>query len=338
MSIIGIFGGTFDPVHRGHLEIARHVYRALNLDQVRFVLSAHPPHRRPAMASSSHRAHMLRLAIEGEPGFIEDLREQQRRGPSYTIWTLRSIRAEHPTKSLALIVGIDAFEKLNTWYCWEQILALCHVVVLPRPGWTWSDANLGWYRDAVSTEPVELNRASVGRVYVFDAPLIDVSASAVRKKIRNGEDVSADIPDAVWSYIRKHGLYDYTTRDQHRIMRSERLNDLALATLEDMKGKDIRVMDVRELTDITDYMVIVSGSSDRHVKAIADKLVDTMREHKVRPLGVEGREHSNWILLDFGDIVVHVMHPEARQFYDLEGLWSEQVKQMVLEQRERHNE
>ena len=121
-------------------------------------------------------------------------------------------------------------------------------------------------------------------------------------------------------------------------MQSEQIKNLALAALEDLKGKDIQVMDVRELTDITDYMLIVSGSSDRHVKAMADKLVDTLRERKLRPLGVEGREHGNWVLLDFGDVVVHIMHPEARRFYDLEGLWSEQVKRMVLEQRERHNE
>ncbi len=338
MSVVGIFGGTFDPIHRGHIEIARYVHRTLELDHVRFVLSAQPPHRRPTIASTADRAHMLELAIAGEPGFVADPREQQRRGPSYTIWTLRSMRGERPTQPLALIVGMDAFQSLNTWYCWEQILALCHLIVLPRPGWTSSDKHVDWYRDTISSDPSELDRASAGKVYACDAPLIDVSASAVRRKIQDGEDVSADLPEAVWGYIRKHGLYDYSKSIEHRNMQSEQLKDLALAAMDDMKGKDVRVMDVRELTDITDYMVVVSGSSDRHVKAIADKIVDTLREQNLRPLGVEGREHSNWVLLDFGDLVIHVMHPEARRFYDLEGLWSEQVKQMLLERRERHSE
>lgn len=121
-------------------------------------------------------------------------------------------------------------------------------------------------------------------------------------------------------------------------MQSEEIKNVAFATLEDMKAIDIQVMDVRELTDITDYMVVSSGASDRHVKAIADKVLDVFRERKVRPLGVEGREKGTWILLDFGDVVVHVMHPEDRSFYDLEGLWGEHVRQMVLAQREQHNE
>jgi ribosome-associated protein len=121
-------------------------------------------------------------------------------------------------------------------------------------------------------------------------------------------------------------------------MQSEQIKKLALATLEEMKAVDVQVMNVRELTDITDYMVVCSGSSDRHVRAIADKVLDVLREHKIRPLGVEGREKSNWILLDFGDVVVHVMHPEDRSFYDLEGLWGDHVSDMVRGQRERHNE
>lgn len=121
-------------------------------------------------------------------------------------------------------------------------------------------------------------------------------------------------------------------------MQSEEIKNVALATLEDMKAIDVQVMDVRELTDITDYMVVCSGSSDRHVKAIADKLLDALRERNIRPLGVEGREKSTWVLLDFGDVVVHVMHPEDRSFYDLEGLWGDHVSHMVRTQREQHNE
>ncbi len=121
-------------------------------------------------------------------------------------------------------------------------------------------------------------------------------------------------------------------------MQSEEIKNVAVVTLEDMKAIDIQVMDVHELTDITDYMVVCSGSSDRHVKAIADRLLDALRECKIRPLGVEGREKSTWILLDFGDVVVHVMHPEDRSFYDLEGLWGDHVRQMVLAQREQRND
>lgn len=119
-------------------------------------------------------------------------------------------------------------------------------------------------------------------------------------------------------------------------MQSEQLRDTIVALLEDMKAENIRVLDVREMTDVTDYMVIASGTSDRHVTAMARRVVDELREAGRRPLGVEGQEHGDWVLIDFGDAVVHVMRPDTRKFYDLEGLWSEEVAQLVRRQREQN--
>jgi nicotinate-nucleotide adenylyltransferase len=159
---------------------------------------------------------MLRLAVEHETGFMEDPREQQRRGPSYMVWTLRSLRAELPQQPLALLLGADAFLALDTWFCWQQILALTHVIVLPRLGSPVSELTETWYRDAISTRISELERASVGRVYICDTPLIDVSASAIREKIGADEDVSVDVPDAVWTYIQQHGLYGCPAHPKHK--------------------------------------------------------------------------------------------------------------------------
>ncbi len=159
---------------------------------------------------------MLRLAVEHEIGFMEDQREQQRLGPSYMVWTLRSLRAELPQQPLALLLGADAFLGLDTWFCWQQILALTHLIVLPRPGLPLSESTDTWYRDAVSTHVSELERASVGRVYICDTPLIDVSASAIREKIGADEDASGDVPDAVWAYIQQHGLYGCPVHPKHK--------------------------------------------------------------------------------------------------------------------------
>lgn len=112
------------------------------------------------------------------------------------------------------------------------------------------------------------------------------------------------------------------------------MRDTAVMALEEAKGDDIRVLDVRGLTDITDFMVVASGASDRHVKALAERVRDEMREAGWRPIGIEGEEAQDWILLDFVDVVVHVMHPRVRAHYDLESLWDENLGEVLKTQRE----
>lgn len=116
-----------------------------------------------------------------------------------------------------------------------------------------------------------------------------------------------------------------------RVMRPESLVKLVHDILGDAKGQDIRVLDVRKITDITDYMIIVNGASSRHVLSMADKVVEKMREHRRRPMGKEGEDVGDWVLVDFGDVVVHIMRPQTRDFYSLEKLWGGHEKSDVLE-------
>jgi len=117
-------------------------------------------------------------------------------------------------------------------------------------------------------------------------------------------------------------------------MQSERLRQVALEVLADSKAQDIRILDVRGMTDITDFMIVASGTSDRHVKAIADRLLEVMRESGWRPLGIEGLDVGEWVLIDFTDVVVHVMRQKTREFYDLESLWNAELRDLVIAQRE----
>ena len=104
--------------------------------------------------------------------------------------------------------------------------------------------------------------------------------------------------------------------------------------IEDMKGQDVNVLDVRGMTDVTDTMIIASGTSNRHVKAVADRVLEALRDAGVKPLGVEGEQQGEWILLDFGDVVVHIMHPETRRFYELEKLWNKDLEALLRSRRE----
>lgn len=117
--------------------------------------------------------------------------------------------------------------------------------------------------------------------------------------------------------------------------RSKKMQQLIRAVLDDAKAEDMCVLDVRKLTDITDYMIIASGTSTRHVSAMAGKLTDKMRTQGFRPLGVEGEDTGDWVLIDFGDVVVHVMHPTTRAFYNLEKFWAEDLLAETEERRPR---
>jgi nicotinate-nucleotide adenylyltransferase len=209
--ILGIFGGTFDPIHHGHLRAAREVYERLKLSELRFIPAAQPPHRRQPQATAEHRFAMARLAIESEPGFATDDRELKRGGPSYTVLTLESLRAElGAAVPLCLLIGADAFLEFETWHRWREIPALAHLVVMRRPGSpatrdpaTWP----AWARERACHKSGELAKAPAGRVLFVDISPQDISATRIREAIARGAPVADQLPEAVERYIRRHGLY-----------------------------------------------------------------------------------------------------------------------------------
>ena len=135
MRPIGIFGGTFDPIHYGHLRTAFEMLEALDFEAVRFIPCGDPPHRGTTFADAGLRFRMVDAAITGQQGFVSDNRELRREGPSYSVDTLEEFRGEFPRRSLGLIVGMDAFLGLPKWYRWDEILDFAHIVVAHRPGW-----------------------------------------------------------------------------------------------------------------------------------------------------------------------------------------------------------
>ncbi len=212
--MIGIFGGTFDPVHFGHLRPALELFEILGLEELRLVPAGTPPHRRPPRANSAQRLQMLRLAIAGQPGFVLDEREIERSGPSYMVDTLAELRSElGGQRPLCLLLGMDAFLGLTSWHRWEEIPRLAHLVVSHRPGWLPEHLDdhggpLAELADgSMVEEPRRLADAPGGYIFMHPVTQLDISSTRIRALIRNGRNPRYLLPDGVWNHIREQGLY-----------------------------------------------------------------------------------------------------------------------------------
>jgi nicotinate-nucleotide adenylyltransferase len=206
---IGILGGTFDPIHYGHLRPAQEARRALDLAEIRFVPAANPPHRRVPAATAAQRLRMVELAVAGIPGFVVDDREIGRDGPSYTVPTLESLRREFGARPLCLLLGMDAFEGIETWHQWRRLPELAHLVVMTRPGWTFPDgaALPAWARGRLEREPDKLAQTGAGKIFFQAVTPQDISATRIREAIAAGRPVEGLLPSAVLEYIRTHRIY-----------------------------------------------------------------------------------------------------------------------------------
>lgn len=206
---IGIFGGTFDPIHIGHLRIALELKQQLQLDEMRLLPCYLPPHRPTPGASAKQRLEMLAIALQGCTELCTDERELHRDKPSYTYDTLRELRAELGEQaSICLCMGMDSFATLDRWYNWDQLLPLAHIVVVARPGWYLPESGavadlLNLYR---SNSDVIAQQAA-GAIVVLEQRLLPISATDIRAQIRTGNSPQFLVPDGVWNYIRHHGLY-----------------------------------------------------------------------------------------------------------------------------------
>ena len=209
MKPIAIFGGTFDPIHYGHLRTAFEMLQALRFDEVRFVPSGDPPHRGKTFAAAELRLEMVRVAVQEQPGFAVDDCELMRDGPSYTIDTLSSLRAEHQDASLGLIVGMDAFLGLTAWHRWREILDLAHIVVAHRPGWRAPDiGDLGDLISVHGTHRVDdLHENRHGYIHIHAVTQLEIASTEIRDLIAAGRDPRFLMPDAVRDVIIKSGCY-----------------------------------------------------------------------------------------------------------------------------------
>ncbi|RPI61841.1 MAG: nicotinate (nicotinamide) nucleotide adenylyltransferase [Planctomycetaceae bacterium] len=198
-----LFGGTFDPVHNGHLIIARAVAELRGFDRVLLIPTAQPPHKNGTQAPAGQRLEMLRLAVAGESLFDVCDVEIARGGASYTLHTLQELQRQYPAAGLHWIIGADMLEDLPLWHKVEEVLDIAQMVVAVRPPWNERvDQILQSLSGRLSREHLEALSRSV-----VNTPLIDISSNGIRRRLGDGKSVRFMVPDAVEQYIRSNGLY-----------------------------------------------------------------------------------------------------------------------------------
>ncbi len=217
---VGVLGGTFDPIHFGHLRMAEEMAEALGIAQVRFIPAGTPPHRGQPRAEAKHRLEMARRAVAGNPRFVLDDREIGKDGPSYSVDTLTALRGELPVGTpLVLFMGSDAFLGLTTWHEWRKLFELAHIAVAHRPGFSpavWEEALPDALRKQLakrrSDQPGETGNdpfdAPAGRVFLHGITQLDISASRIRDRRLRGKSLRYLLPDSLIDYITENHLYE----------------------------------------------------------------------------------------------------------------------------------
>ncbi len=201
--MIGIFGGTFDPIHFGHLRTALEVQQTLGLTEVRLIPLQNPPHRDPPIATTQQRLEMIAAAIAAEPKLQLDTREIEREGESYTVHTLRSLRDELGDTPICLIIGSDAFRDFPAWHKPGEILQLAHVVVMQRPGEEHPDL----YPERLTTSIEELTSNSAGHIWLQEVSQLQISATKIRELLQQGRSPRYLLPAPVLEIIEQQGIY-----------------------------------------------------------------------------------------------------------------------------------
>lgn len=209
MKLVGVLGGTFDPVHIGHLRAAVELRESLQLDHVRLIPCGQPPHRAPPTAAAEQRLRLLQLAISGEQGLAVDDVEIRSTGPSYSVNTLLRLRDALPDTGFCLALGLDAFRSLHTWYHWQQLFELAHIVVMHRPGWdkdqVLRELDVSAHKEVTARLHAgmqSLHKVAAGSVCFLPVTGMDISSTHIRDLVRAGNSIRYLVPDSIVADVR----------------------------------------------------------------------------------------------------------------------------------------
>lgn len=324
---IGIFGGSFNPPHMGHINSLQIVLKKAGLDQIRVIPNMQNPLKVQVEGPTpAQRLEMVRLALSGYGDqFVVDDREIRRGGVSYTIDTILELKKENPGDDIVLILGADHLESFHQWKDYKKILSEADVIFTTRPGFEVPGSPEevpGFLQEFVAEADFNFLELKTGRnIQFFTLKDVEVSSSELRKWLRSGRPIAKFLPLAVESFIKEQALYRPIG---DRIADYKTFTEFCAKTLFARKGIAVRGFDLRQISAPTEFALVASGTSTRHAAALAENVVQSVKEEfNVLPQGIEGIDEGRWVVLDYGSLMIHVFYDFVRQEYALENLWKE---------------
>lgn len=326
---IGIFGGSFNPLHNGHIEVVKAALKLKIFDKVLVIPSNQNPLKTPVEGPSAEtKLEMLRKGFEllGEKVEV-DGREILRGGTSYTVETVSELKKKYKKANLTLILGIDVFYELPKWKDYQDILEITDFLVTTRP------LKVGGHSlpKGLKDLPAEVKKffktirgkkgtlTSGKKVTFVEITDVEVSATLLRKKMRKGEDIAMETPAVVADFIKKNRLYSATPKVTDFI----EFTQYCAQGLFDGKALNLKAIELLGKSSVSDYVIVCSGTSTRHTSSLAENLIQKVKkERSLLPLSVEGLTEGRWVLVDYGNVVIHIFYDYVRQEYRLEDLWA----------------
>ncbi len=324
---VGIFGGSFNPPHMGHVACLSTVQKKAGLDKIVVIPTYQSPLKTQVEGPTpEQRLEMVKLALQGFGNQFEvDDQEIKRGGTSYTIDTVKQYRKKIEADDLYLILGADHLELLSSWKDFKSLLKEVNIIFTTRPGFEIpsSKEQLPVYlQDMILDYDFNFMELTTGRNIQFvRIPDVDVSASDLRKKIRTQRPVDKFLPLSVESYIKNHRLYADL---KEKIQDYAKFTEFCAHQLFSKKAIQVKGFDLRSFASLSEFALVTSGTSTRHASSLADGLVQAVKdEFRIHPQSLEGMDEGRWVVVDYGSLIVHVFYDYVRQEYNIEKLWKE---------------
>lgn len=320
---VAVFGSSFNPLHLGHLNLLNQVQKKFNFDLIKVI----PAWQSPLSSFKGVSEKQVKLIREvfKKYSFVEvDDQEIKRKGLSYTIDTIHSLQKQNPAfKELFLIIGVDQWVQFDKWKNFEDIIKKVHLVVCSRKGYEWDSSaiplSLKKHVSSFSGKMITFKR-SYKKVFWVDLKDVDVSSSEIRQRKKQGFSISHLVPPFVEEWINRNKLY---RSESYNGLDSLVLADFCARTLIEKKAEKIKVFDLKNSYNLPfESTVVVSGLNTHHTKVMATHLQRQVKKNfSVCVQQMEGEENGEWIVLDYGDLVVHIFYHYTREYYNIEDLW-----------------